>query len=412
VPLSLTLLLVLAGVVLLAFGIGSTGGALRLLGGGAALLVALAASAATLGLFWLGHKANWTSDGPGMLFVMIALVVCAIVAAVGWLFVFGIATRAAAPLDRLPDAPGGAKRVLRLVGFALLALAAVGQGVAAFQRRGRAAHAAPVVAVSFDASRPRLLTLDAGGTLVEWDLRLKREDRRWTRPELAGATAFLVAADRGYAIANGSAFRFEPFSDRPVETIAGARHLALGGCCVVIAKEQALSASYRGSTEPATELAWAEPIRALAAKGDYVAVADRAQVSLLDGRVPSLRTHASVAAPGAITALEVLYDGTVLALDGNGSGWTIDVRRGASEPLAGKASLIAAGQKVFFVSGRELSEYHARPKTVERVAAIGSGARSLDSDGQHVALGFESGEVVLGTRFGPKFEAQRLIRKR
>jgi hypothetical protein len=38
-PLSLTLLLVLAGVVLLAFGIGSTGGAIRFLSGGAALLV-------------------------------------------------------------------------------------------------------------------------------------------------------------------------------------------------------------------------------------------------------------------------------------------------------------------------------------------------------------------------------------
>jgi uncharacterized membrane protein len=85
VPISLTVLLVLAGVVLLAFGIGSTRGAIRFLSGGVALLIAIAASAATIGLFWLGQKNNWTSDGPGALFVMIAVVVCAIVAAVGWI---------------------------------------------------------------------------------------------------------------------------------------------------------------------------------------------------------------------------------------------------------------------------------------------------------------------------------------
>lgn len=84
---SLTVLLVLAGVVLLAFGFGSTGGAIRFLAGGGALLVAIAATAATILLFWVGQRAHWTSDGPGMLFVMIALVVCAIVAAVSWMFV-------------------------------------------------------------------------------------------------------------------------------------------------------------------------------------------------------------------------------------------------------------------------------------------------------------------------------------
>ena len=79
--------------------------------------------------------------------------------------------------------------------------------------------------------------------------------------------------------------------------------------------------------------------------------------------------------------------------------------------LGTKASLVAAQQKVFFVSGRELHEYHARQKTLERVAAIGSGARALDTAGQLVALGFESGEVVLGTRFGPQFETARLTAK-
>ena len=104
VPLSLTIQLVLAAIALLAFGFGSTANALRFLTGGASLLVAVASSAATVGLFWLGQKAHWTSDGPGMLFVMIALVVCAIVAVVAWIFVFGVAATAAVPGRALGEA--------------------------------------------------------------------------------------------------------------------------------------------------------------------------------------------------------------------------------------------------------------------------------------------------------------------
>jgi len=148
VTISLTLLLVAAGIVLVAFGIGSTGAAIRFLGGGAALLVAIVSTAATIWLFWLGQRAHWTSDGPGMLLVMIAIVVFAIVAVGAWMFVSGIAASAAAPGEWIPDAPGGLKRVLRLLGFALIATALVGQVVTAFLGRGRTPHAAPVVAVS------------------------------------------------------------------------------------------------------------------------------------------------------------------------------------------------------------------------------------------------------------------------
>src|SRR5687768_13050266 len=105
VPISLTVLLVVAAVVLLAFGVGSTGGALRFLSGGAALLIAIASTTGTIYLFWIGQKANWTSDGPGMLGVMIAIVIGAIVAVGGWIFAFAAAASSAAPVDALPDAP-------------------------------------------------------------------------------------------------------------------------------------------------------------------------------------------------------------------------------------------------------------------------------------------------------------------
>lgn len=409
-PISLTILLVLAGVVLLAFGIASTGGALRFLSGGAALLVAIVATAATIYLFWIGQKAHWTSDGPGALFVMIAVVVCGIASAVSWMFVFGIAGAVLAPVDALPAAPSRFKRVLRLLGATLLGIAAVGEGITVYTGRGRAAHSAPVVAVSFDINRPSLMTLDAMGTLVDWDLRSKREDRRRTIPELAGATAFFIGADHGFAIANGKAVRFEPFGNTAVETIPDARHIARGDTVVVARDRALLFVSYSDWTKPPyKELAWPEPIVAIAARDMFVVVADRATITLLDGRLNAVKTIASVPAPGVVTRLEVLYEGIVLALDGSGAGWAIDARRGVTEPLAAKASLVTGSKHVFLVSGRDVSEYDPRKKTATPVAKIGSGHRSLDTWGDHVAFGFESGEVVLGTRTGGRLETTRLI---
>ena len=410
-PISLTVFLVMAAVVLLAFGVGSTGGALRFLSGGVALLIAIASTTGTIYLFWIGQKANWTSDGPGMLGVMIAIVVGAIVAVVAWMFVFGVALTAAAPVDALPDAPRDSKRVLRLLGVTLLAIAILGQGVTAFVRRGRAPHSSPVVAVSFATGHPRLVTVSADGTLVDWDLHSKREARRETIPELAGATELFVdaTAAHAFAVASGRALRFEPFRDTPVETIPDARHIARGEMAVIARDQALLFVSYSDwKSPPHRELVWPEPILAIAARDMFVAVAGRASVSLLDGRWNAVRTIGSVPAPAVITRLDVLYEGIVLAFDGSGAGWAIDVRRGVTEPLAAKASLVAAARNVFFVAGREVSEYDRRKKTATPVATIGAGARSIDTLGEQVVFGFEGGEVVLGTRAGGKLQTGRL----
>ena len=56
--------------------------------------LAWGSSYATYGLWTVGQKNNWSSDGPGMLFVMLALAVCAIVALCSWL---GVASLLLAP---------------------------------------------------------------------------------------------------------------------------------------------------------------------------------------------------------------------------------------------------------------------------------------------------------------------------
>ncbi|HEY3043216.1 MAG TPA: hypothetical protein VGJ39_04290 [Vicinamibacterales bacterium] len=66
---------------------------------------------------------------------------------------------------------------------------------------------------------------------------------------------------------------------------------------------------------------------------------------------------------------------------------------------------------MFLVSGREVSEYDPRKKTAIRLATIGSGARSSDTCGEHVAFGFERGDVVLAMSAGRKLETERLTAK-
>ncbi len=68
------------------------------LGGAAALgcsgllaaLVAAAATALCVGAFHVGSDAGWRSDGPGILFVMIAVVVAGAVAAAAWPVALGL----------------------------------------------------------------------------------------------------------------------------------------------------------------------------------------------------------------------------------------------------------------------------------------------------------------------------------
>jgi hypothetical protein len=270
-----------------------------------------------------------------------------------------------------------------------------------------------VVALAF-AGRTRLVTLDAAGTLVDWDVHLKREHRRRTLPALAGASELFTgdSADRAFAIAGGQAVLFRPFSDAPIVTIPDARHVA-GDMNVVVARDRALlSLSYSDWAKPPYEVAWGEPITALAAgDGGWVAVADRVSVSLVDGRVWSLPVRASVPAPGAIRELEVLHDGTALALDGRGGGWVVDFRRGTTESLPAGASLAAGRHRVFLVSGRDVSEYDPRTRTATHIANIGSGARSVDTWENRVAFGFEGGDVVLGTRTATGLETSRLTAK-
>ena len=61
----------------------ASGNRIGYLARGLAVVIALVAAAAAFGLMAVGHKAHWTSEGPGMLLIMIGIPVCGIVA---WFF--------------------------------------------------------------------------------------------------------------------------------------------------------------------------------------------------------------------------------------------------------------------------------------------------------------------------------------
>lgn len=74
----------------------------RYLARGIAVVIALAAAAAMIGLIAIGQKAHWTSDGPGMLLIMLGIPICGIVA---WFFGMMAFTTTANPEGTTSDTP-------------------------------------------------------------------------------------------------------------------------------------------------------------------------------------------------------------------------------------------------------------------------------------------------------------------
>lgn len=74
----------------------------RYLARGVAVVIALAAAAAMIGLIAIGQKAHWTSDGPGMLLIMLGIPICGIVA---WFFGMMAITTTANSEGTNPDTP-------------------------------------------------------------------------------------------------------------------------------------------------------------------------------------------------------------------------------------------------------------------------------------------------------------------
>jgi len=77
----------------------------RYIARGLAVIIALAAAAAAIGLIAVGQKAHWTSDGPGMLLIMLGIPICGIIA---WFFGLMAFTPTARVEETNPEHPARA----------------------------------------------------------------------------------------------------------------------------------------------------------------------------------------------------------------------------------------------------------------------------------------------------------------
>lgn len=157
--------------------------------------LALGTSVAALALIALGHRMHWTSDGPGILGVMLALLVCGAFALLGWGGVWRQVTR-----------PRGGTRTL-WVGAALLVVGLSGAVLSTEEsrRQSKPSHDAEVVQLAFDAGGDVLYSLDADGMLKAWNASNGDPLWSWRDPALAGATSFAVAADGHHALVSAGA---------------------------------------------------------------------------------------------------------------------------------------------------------------------------------------------------------------
>jgi hypothetical protein len=78
----------------------------RYLARGLAVVIALAAAAAAIGLISIGQKAHWTSDGPGMLLIMLGIPICGIIA---WFFAILAFTTTASSEDTPSESQSGVR---------------------------------------------------------------------------------------------------------------------------------------------------------------------------------------------------------------------------------------------------------------------------------------------------------------
>ncbi len=74
----------------------------RYIARGLAVTIALAAAAAAIGLIAVGQRAHWTSDGPGMLLIMLGIPLCGIIA---WFFGLMACTTTARVEETNPENP-------------------------------------------------------------------------------------------------------------------------------------------------------------------------------------------------------------------------------------------------------------------------------------------------------------------
>ena len=317
------------------------------------LALAIGASVAVFSLFSLGRQMRWTSEGPGILGVVLVLILCGSFMLLAWNGVWRQLRR-----------PRGGTWTLR-AGLLMLGVGVAGAAASGVQhqRISRPSHDVEIVALAFDAAGERLLSLDRDGTLKIWDADDGDPVGSWHDPSLASAARLEIAPGGRHALVAGAG------GVRVVDLDAGSRaspvaHFAeasagafLGDGTIALARgRQVAIVAVRAGGKPLRTLEFGAKIEALASAGGTLAVATRdGSVSLAasDGDGPVVR----IELPAPARHLAVSPEGVrVIAVSAEQRAWVLS-RDGSVEAaprwmsfghvgLLGDDLLVAAGDRM------------------------------------------------------------------
>jgi hypothetical protein len=282
--------------------------------------LALGASIAVFSLFALGRQMRWTSDGPGILGVVLALILCGTFMLLAWNGVW-----------RQLRTPRGGPGTLR-TGLALLVVGVLGAAVSGEQQRraGKPSHDVEVVGLAFDDASDVLYSLDHAGTLKAWDAATGAAERTWVEPALAGATRLEIAPGGRRALVTGAGdariLDLDGADAKLVVSVLPGVHLAtfVRDDRLALARDAQLEiVGLRAGEAPLQEISFDARIDALASAGGTLAVATSdATVTLLDSDGEPVGPRVALAAP--VRRLSVSPEGVrVVAVTAEQQAWVI-----------------------------------------------------------------------------------------
>jgi len=355
-------------------------GALGWIGRIALVLLAVTVTAVAIALFLQGQRMRWTSEGPGILLVMIGLGISSLLALGLWLATVKAFVRRRLSMqdsEEAARATGRTRARSRIALGAVLLACAVAGGSAGFRAmRDKPAHDAPIAAVRFIDGKESAASIDVNGVLKIWALSSPlpkgnehsspyNMEAKIDIPRGRGARDMWVeSGGRHFAVlgASGITLFGVDRSQRQSEalyTLEGATLSvpAKGGGFVVVVPE-GLNWVGPASPQPSRKLKWDQRIVAIDASANgLVAFADsEGRVALIDRSGGDATLLGTV--PFAIQAIAFSGNGTgllVIGPEGRAIALTLADRSSRTpqvaygpivRPLQGPNALACSGQAV------------------------------------------------------------------
>jgi hypothetical protein len=414
-------------------------GALGAIGRSALLLLAVAATVVASALFLQGQRMRWTSEGPGIVLVMLGFAVSSVIALSLW----AVAVKAflgRRQSSRPSEDAGQATRRPRVASPAVLGavllVCAVSGGAAWFRAaRDKPAHDAAVAAVRFIDGKDRAASIDIDGVLKLWELTspLPQGNQRSSpysmkaKIEVPGGRGarnmWVEAGGRHIAMLGQSGITLVEIDrmhgqSHALYTVEGATlAVPAHGSGFVVVAPNGLAWIGPASPQPTAAAVWDAKVVALdaSARGPVAFADARGRVALVEHPSRDVRLLGTV--PFAVDAMAFSADGSgLLVLGPEGKALAFAVADGSSrvaQMAHGPTARPLQGSIVLACSGQATSCTGVNTTDGRSFAAFSGIVRSYDRlDAAPGAVLIASGnDLVVVSMPGPSYHAGSAVLK-